>query len=72
MPALGCPKGKVSGQQTGYILWGAGDATHSIVGTAVNPEAHKVGNQVFALWLAQRLSPTDLDCFEGQIAELGR
>jgi predicted HTH transcriptional regulator len=49
---------RLSGQKTGYVLWGVEDCTHSIIGTIVDPEAHRVGNQVFALWLAQRLSPS--------------
>lgn len=49
---------RLSGQQTGYILWGVEDSTRLIVGTNVDLHAHKVGNQVFALWLAKRLSPS--------------
>lgn len=49
---------RLAGQQTGYILWGIDDTTRAVVGTTFNPEAHAVGNQVFALWLAQRLSPS--------------
>jgi ATP-dependent DNA helicase RecG len=49
---------RLAGQHTGYVLWGVQDQTHNILGTIFDPDAHKVGNQVFALWLAQRLSPS--------------
>lgn len=49
---------RLAGQQTGYVLWGVEDQTHAVLGTSFNPDSHKVGNQVFALWLAQRLSPS--------------
>lgn len=49
---------RLAGQQTGYVLWGVQDGTHAVVGTTFDPDAHKVGNQVFALWLAQKLSPS--------------
>jgi predicted HTH transcriptional regulator len=63
---------RLSGQQTGYILWGVEDATHSIIGTAFDPEAHRVGNQVFSLWLAQRLSPSIAFQFHAVPHPLGR
>lgn len=49
---------RLAGQQTGYILWGVEDETNAIVGTGYDPDAHKVGNQVFSFWLAQYLSPS--------------
>jgi ATP-dependent DNA helicase RecG len=49
---------RLAGQQTGYILWGVEDQTHDVIGTLFDLNAHKIGNQVFALWLAQRLSPS--------------
>jgi predicted HTH transcriptional regulator len=63
---------RLSGQQTGYILWGVENATHSVIGTAVDLQAHKVGNQVFALWLAQRLSPSIAFQFHTILHPLGR
>ncbi len=49
---------RLAGQQTGYMLWGIDDATRAIVGTTINPDAQKVGNQVFPFWLAQQLVPS--------------
>lgn len=49
---------RLAGQQTGYVVWGVEDQTHTVIDTTFEPDAHKVGNQVFKLWLAQRLSPS--------------
>jgi predicted HTH transcriptional regulator len=40
-----------------YIIWGIENETLNIVGTTFDPEAKKKGNQVFAMWLSQMLSP---------------
>ena len=40
-----------------YIIWGIEDKTHKIIGTDFNPEIKTKGNQVFAMWLSQMLSP---------------
>lgn len=41
-----------------YVLWGVRDSDHEVVGTRFDPDAQTVGNQVFQLWLAQRLKPS--------------
>lgn len=48
----------LEGQDCGYMVWGIDDATHAVVGTAFDPDNHKVGGQEFQLWLAQRLQPS--------------
>lgn len=40
------------------MLWGIEDGSHAVVGTIFNPDTKKVGQQVFQLWLAQRLQPS--------------
>lgn len=49
---------RLAGQQTGYILWGVNDINNSVVGTTVDLDALRIGNQVFSLWLANKLSPS--------------
>lgn len=49
---------RLAGQKTGYMIWGIDDPTHAVVGTTFNPDGQKVGNQVFAFWLAQQLVPS--------------
>jgi len=49
---------RVAQKNCAYVLWGIHDDDHSVVGTHFDPEAQMVGNQVFQLWLAQRLSPS--------------
>lgn len=49
---------RIEGQDLAYLVWGIEDATHAVVGTDFNPDASKVGNQGFALWLANRLQPS--------------
>ncbi len=49
---------RLEGQDCGYMVWGIDDATHAVVGTAFDPDNHKVGSQEFQLWLAQRLQPS--------------
>ncbi len=51
-------KARIDGQDCAYVLWGIQDETHQITGTAFNPETKKVSNQLFQLWLAQRLKPS--------------
>ncbi|MBF0625888.1 MAG: putative DNA binding domain-containing protein [Magnetococcales bacterium] len=48
---------RLEGHDAAYMVWGIDDATHGVVGTTFDPDAIKVGNQVFQLWLAQRLQP---------------
>ncbi len=49
---------RLAGQQTGYILWGIEDVTHVVLGTTIDPDKQKIGNQVFPFWLAQQLVPS--------------
>ena len=63
---------RLAGQQTGYILWGVDNDTRTIVGTTFDADAHTVGNQVFALWLAQRLSPSIVFQFHAILHSHGR
>lgn len=49
---------RLAGQQTGFMVWGIDDVTHSVVGTTFNPDTQRVGNQVLSLWLAQQLMPS--------------
>ena len=41
-----------------YVLWGIDDESHDVLGTKFDPDSNTVGNQVFQLWLAQRLQPS--------------
>ena len=49
---------RLAGKDFGYIVWGIDDGTHAVVGTVFDPDQKKIGNQVFQLWLAQRLQPS--------------
>ena len=49
---------RIAQQDLAYVLWGISDVDHSVVGTQFDPEKKTVGNTVFQLWLAQRLSPS--------------
>jgi len=49
---------RIDDQNCAYMLWGVDNDTHSVVGTAFNPDTVKVGNQEFQLWLAQHLQPS--------------
>lgn len=49
---------RVAQKNRAYVLWGIHDDHHHVVGSRFDPEAQTVGNQVFQLWLAQRLSPS--------------
>ena len=44
-------------QPNGYLVWGIEDDTHKIVGTTINPDTTKVGNQSLRLWLHTLLRP---------------
>ena len=48
---------RLDGKQTAFLVWGVKDGTHEIVGTSFDPNQKKVGNQVFELWLRNKLSP---------------
>jgi len=49
---------RLADQHMAYILWGIEDQTRNIVGTSFDPETPQIGNQVPAMWYAQRLSPS--------------
>jgi len=49
---------RIDRQDLAYVLWGIQDDNHQVTGTAFDPDAKKIGNQVFQLWLAQRLNPS--------------
>lgn len=49
---------RIENNDLAYILWGVDDETHQVVGSKFDPETKKEGNQVFQLWLAQRLKPS--------------
>ena len=40
-----------------YLVWGIEDETHNVVGTTVNLNAKKEGNEPFLLWLSKMLDP---------------
>jgi ATP-dependent DNA helicase RecG len=46
---------RIEGKELAYMIWGINNDTHAVVGTVYT---HKVGDQVFQLWLAQRLQPS--------------
>ena len=45
------------GKDHGYLVYGVEDATHQIVGTNVNFDQRKVGNDNFLFWLSRLLDP---------------
>lgn len=49
---------RIEGKDLAYMIWGIANDTHAVVGTSFAPDTHKVGDQVFQLWLAQRLQPS--------------
>lgn len=63
---------RVAGQNTAYMVWGVDDTKCSIVGTRFAPEVERVGNQVFEMWLAQKLSPSIAFLFQQIDHPLGR
>lgn len=44
-------------QKTAYLVWGVEDGTHAVVGTSVNLEAEKKGDEAFLLWLSKSIRP---------------
>lgn len=40
-----------------YVIWGIDDDSGEVVGTCFDPDKKTIGNQVFNLWLMQRLRP---------------
>ena len=49
---------RIENKDLAYVLWGINDEGHSVVGTVFDPDEMKVGNQVFQLWLANKLNPS--------------
>lgn len=49
---------RIEGKELAFVLWGIKDDDHTVTGTQFNPDSKKVGNQVFQIWLAQRLNPS--------------
>jgi predicted HTH transcriptional regulator len=49
---------RIANKDCAYVLWGIRDDDHRVIGTQFDPETKTVGNHVFQLWLAQRLSPS--------------
>lgn len=48
----------LEGQEAGYLVFGVHDGTLEPVGTVVNLDNKKVGNQDLRIWLTQRISPS--------------
>jgi len=49
---------RLANELRGYLVYGIDDATHDVVGTALNPEREKgKGNQALLMWLATGLDP---------------
>ncbi len=48
---------RLDGKETAFLVWGIENCTHNVVGTRFDPSSKKVGNQVFELWLRNKLSP---------------
>lgn len=48
----------LSGQPSGYMLWGIRDADHAVVGTSFEPSTEKKGNEPLEFWLSKNLSPS--------------
>jgi len=49
---------RIDSRDLAYVLWGIEDKKHEIAGSSFNPDTKRIGNQVFQLWLAQRLNPS--------------
>lgn len=45
------------GKETGFIVWGVEDGTHTPIGTAFKPRNTKVGNEALENWLSHLLTP---------------
>ncbi len=48
---------RIEQQDFAYVIWGVEDVTKKILGTTFCPETKTVGNQVFQMWLSQKLTP---------------
>jgi len=49
---------RIAQQTCAFVLWGIDDENHCVLGTSFDPDSKTVGNEVFKLWLANRLSPS--------------
>ncbi|MGN6706680.1 MAG: ATP-binding protein [Rhodanobacter sp.] len=47
----------LAGKANGYVVWGARDADHAIVGTTFDPFKARKGNEELESWLVRLLSP---------------
>lgn len=47
----------ITGQETGFLVWGVENDGHAVVGTKFRPEAAKIGNEDLVPWLLRLLSP---------------
>lgn len=59
-------------EKAGFLVWGIDDKTHDVVGTNIEPQKAKVGNQEFEMWLMQRLSPSPSPQFHTALHPDGR
>lgn len=59
-------------REVAYVIWGIDDASRDVVGTTFNPDAKKVGEQVFQMWLAQMLNPSPAFSFRSVNHPYGR
>ena len=48
---------RIEGKESGYVVWGVGDADHAVVGTTFDPRTAKHKHQPLEFWLNQRLQP---------------
>ena len=47
----------IEDRETAYLVWGIEDGTHKVLGNTFDPFSKRVGNQVFELWLREKLRP---------------
>jgi len=47
----------LAAQPLGYIVWGIADSSHDLVGTAFDPFAARIGNELLEGWLTRLLDP---------------
>jgi len=66
---------RIEEKDLAYVLWGVNDE-RVVTGTDFKPDEKKIGNQVFQLWLAQKLKPSisfsfrEVDHPEGRVVIL--
>jgi len=49
---------RLAGKDMAYMLWGIEDGSHTVKGTAFNPDTHKAKGQELQFWLAKCLQPS--------------